>query len=86
MCAWFRDLYRSIVGFCTSLSLTLFVLRFLHSLSQDGCFPFPGLIPIVHTYLDLIKCDQQTRAVVNKYMALIEKRAKGRCLCGLDPF
>lgn len=55
------------------------LIRPLFSLARcQGCdFPFPGLIPIVHTYLDLIKCDDATRQVVNQYMLLIEKRVKG---------
>ncbi|KAG9398370.1 hypothetical protein AC1031_014706 [Aphanomyces cochlioides] len=38
---------------------------------------YPGLIPLVNAYLDHIECDDVTRALVDKYLALIAKRATG---------
>lgn len=38
---------------------------------------FPGLIPIIFTYLDVIGCDEETRSVVSGYLELIVQRAKG---------
>lgn len=39
---------------------------------------FPGLIPIVYAYLDLIKCDSITMERVQQYLELIELRARGK--------
>jgi len=38
---------------------------------------FPGLIPLVKTYLDVIECDAVTREVVERYLQLIQGRATG---------
>jgi glutamate--cysteine ligase catalytic subunit len=38
---------------------------------------FPGLIPLVHAYLDYINCDSITRQRLNQYLDLIKKRASG---------
>merc|ERR1712224_966189 len=38
---------------------------------------FPGLIPLVHAYLDYINCDTITRKRLNTYLDFIEKRANG---------
>jgi len=38
---------------------------------------FPGLIPLIHAYLDIIQIDADTRAVVNDYIDLIAQRARG---------
>jgi len=38
---------------------------------------FPGLVPIIFTYLDIIECDDETRDVVSGYLYLIVQRAKG---------
>jgi hypothetical protein len=38
---------------------------------------FPGLIALVKTYLDMIKCDEKTRHVVDGYLTLIQQRATG---------
>ncbi len=43
---------------------------------------FPGLAPLVRFYLDVIKCDAETRAVVHTYLNLIERRARGDLLTG----
>ncbi|OQR93434.1 glutamate-cysteine ligase catalytic subunit [Achlya hypogyna] len=41
-----------------------------------GCY-YPGLIPLVNAYLDHIQCDDTTRRLLDKYLALIAKRATG---------
>ncbi|KDO31647.1 hypothetical protein SPRG_03567 [Saprolegnia parasitica CBS 223.65] len=41
-----------------------------------GCY-YPGLIPLVNAYLDHINCDDTTRRLLDKYLALIAKRATG---------
>ena len=41
---------------------------------------YPGLIPLVRTYLDMIACDAQTLAVVNRYLDLLAQRATGQLL------
>ncbi|RHY35780.1 hypothetical protein DYB25_010711 [Aphanomyces astaci] len=38
---------------------------------------YPGLLPLVHAYLDHIECDDVTRRVVDRYLNLIAKRATG---------
>jgi glutamate--cysteine ligase catalytic subunit len=38
---------------------------------------FPGLIPLIHAYLDYIGCDAVTRQRLNTYMHFIEQRAIG---------
>lgn len=38
---------------------------------------FPGLIPIVHQYLDLINCPVTTRTKLDGYCELISRRASG---------
>jgi len=39
---------------------------------------FPGLIPLVHAYLDYIQCDSVTLERVSQYLDFIEKRATGQ--------
>jgi len=41
---------------------------------------FPGLIPLVRTYLDMIGCDPQTREVVDRYLNLIRGRVTGELM------
>ena len=55
----------------------------IHELTVEEIFCgkthiFPGLIPLVQSYLDLIKCDLETRAVVENYISLISGRARGK--------
>merc|ERR1711871_22056 len=38
---------------------------------------FPGLVPVVYAYLDLIKCDSLTMERVEQYLELIRRRATG---------
>lgn len=39
---------------------------------------FPGLIPLIYTYLDIIKCDPETRTLTQQYMHLIVQRVRGQ--------
>ena len=41
---------------------------------------FPGLIPLVHVYLDHINCDSVTRTRLNQYLHFIEQRATGELI------
>ena len=41
---------------------------------------YPGLIPLVRTYLDMIHCDPTTLGVVNRYLDLLAQRATGQLL------
>ena len=41
---------------------------------------FPGLIPLVRTYLDMIQCDATTLQTVDSYLQLLELRATGQLL------
>ena len=38
---------------------------------------FPGLVPLIWAYLDVIQIDPETRSVVNDYIDIVVKRAKG---------
>ena len=38
---------------------------------------FPGLVPLIYAYLELIDCDPATLERVSKYLELIRKRALG---------
>ena len=38
---------------------------------------YPGLIPLIYAYLDIIECDEVTRSVVDDYLRLIADRARG---------
>ena len=42
--------------------------------SEEG---FPGILPLVHAYLDLIECSGATRDVLNCYLDLVRLRASG---------
>ncbi|BFZ62030.1 glutamate--cysteine ligase [Saitoella coloradoensis] len=44
---------------------------------MNGKGDYPGLLPLVETYLNSINCDVETRCELNKYLALIRKRASG---------
>jgi glutamate--cysteine ligase catalytic subunit len=39
---------------------------------------YPGLIPLVYSYLDLIGCDSQTMVRVDQYLEHIKNRAEGK--------
>ena len=51
------------------------------SLSQilmgDGSADFPGLLPLISTYLDLLECDGETRSRLEVYLAHMRARAVG---------
>jgi glutamate--cysteine ligase catalytic subunit len=41
---------------------------------------FPGLIPLCEAYLDFVRCDSETRALLQKYMNFILQRAQGKMI------
>ena len=41
---------------------------------------FPGLVPLIHAYLDIIDCDSETRRVVDDYIEFICSRASGELI------
>lgn len=41
---------------------------------------FPGLIPLILTYLDIIKADDHTKAHISHYLNFVEARASGDVL------
>ena len=45
--------------------------------SDEEAESFPGILPLVHAYLDLIQCDGATRDVLNCYLDLVRLRASG---------
>lgn len=51
------------------------VLRWFCSLTQEGVFP--GLIPILNSYLENMEVDVDTRCTILNYLKLIKKRASG---------
>ena len=38
---------------------------------------FPGLIPLIYTYLDIIKCEGEARDKIQRYMHMIVQRVRG---------
>jgi len=48
------------------------------SLSEKSENNFPGLIPVVESYLDSMNVDVETRCELASYLELIKKRADGR--------
>ena len=48
--------------------------------SSDGCFP--GLIPLVESYLNSVNVDVETRCELTRYLELIRKRASGHLWTG----
>jgi len=47
-----------------------------------GKGPFPGLIPLVFAYLDVIECDAETRIAVDHYLRFVAGRATGEIMTG----
>ncbi|CAG8064787.1 unnamed protein product [Penicillium salamii] len=45
--------------------------------SLEGGAPFPGLIYLVHSMLDAVNVDSETRAVLDGYLEFVAKRASG---------
>jgi hypothetical protein len=43
---------------------------------------FPGLIPLVFAYLDVIECDAETRTAVDHYLRFVAGRATGEIMTG----
>ncbi len=43
----------------------------------DGEHGFPGLIPLVESYLDSVNVDVDTRCELARYLSLIRRRANG---------
>eukprot|EP00735_Rhodelphis_limneticus_P009061 TRINITY_DN2513_c0_g1::TRINITY_DN2513_c0_g1_i1::g.19169::m.19169 TRINITY_DN2513_c0_g1::TRINITY_DN2513_c0_g1_i1::g.19169 ORF type:complete len:771 (+),score=242.83,sp/P48506/GSH1_HUMAN/46.50/0.0,GCS/PF03074.11/2.4e-144,GCS2/PF04107.8/0.034 TRINITY_DN2513_c0_g1_i1:139-2451(+) len=41
---------------------------------------YPGLIPLIHTYLDSIGCVGKTRLLINNYLDLVRLRASGELM------
>ena len=41
---------------------------------------FPGLVPLIYAYLELIDCDPRTLERVSQYLELIRKRALGELM------
>ena len=50
------------------------------SSSEGGCFP--GLIPLVESYLNSVNIDVETRCELARYLDLIQKRANGTLWTG----
>ena len=48
----------------------------------DGSTPFPGLVPLVETYLNSINLDVETMCALARYLDLISKRADGTLWTG----
>ena len=48
--------------------------------NSDGCFP--GLIPLVESYLNSVNVDVETRCELTRYLELIRKRASGHLWTG----
>jgi glutamate--cysteine ligase catalytic subunit len=43
---------------------------------------FPGLIPLIFTYLDMIACDSESRLVVDNYLRFVASRATEESMTG----
>jgi glutamate--cysteine ligase catalytic subunit len=50
--------------------------------SMDSCIEtgFPGLIPLINSYLDSIDLDIETRCAIQKYLNFVSARASGRLI------
>ena len=46
--------------------------------TEEADYDFPGLIPLVESYLDSVNVDVQTRCELAIYLDLISRRASGR--------
>mmetsp|Transcript_101710 Transcript_101710/g.286773 ORF Transcript_101710/g.286773 Transcript_101710/m.286773 type:complete len:677 (+) Transcript_101710:65-2095(+) len=53
-----------------------YALMTIHEILM-GFETFPGLIPLCRQYLDATGCDVETKAVLDRYLLLIERRAAG---------
>jgi len=52
------------------------------SSSSSTSSSFPGLLPLVESYLDSVNVDVETRCHLARYLDLIRRRADGRCWTG----
>jgi hypothetical protein len=43
---------------------------------------FPGLVPLIFAYLDVIECDAETRTAVDHYLRFVTGRATGEIMTG----
>jgi hypothetical protein len=43
---------------------------------------FPGIVPLIFAYLDLIKCDEDTRKMIDHYIRFVTGRATGEISTG----
>uniref|UniRef100_H2YLE1 Glutamate--cysteine ligase n=1 Tax=Ciona savignyi TaxID=51511 RepID=H2YLE1_CIOSA len=50
----------------------------------NGTEDFPGLISIIHIYLNSVKIETKARSVINTYLNLISKRATGEYLTAAE--
>ena len=41
---------------------------------------FPGLVPLIHSYLESMDVDADTHCTIQQYLRLIQKRASGELL------
>ena len=53
-------------------------LTFFYGSNQAG--EFPGLIPLVRSYLDSMSVDFETRCTIGRYLDLISQRASGKLM------
>jgi len=45
-----------------------------------GEYKYPGLLPLIHIYMDTINLKQETRVVVTKYFNFLKKKASGELI------
>ena len=45
--------------------------------SLEGGAPFPGLVPLIHSLLDAVDVDSESRNILNGYLTFVAKRASG---------
>jgi len=50
--------------------------------ASESSSAFPGLLPLVESYLDSMNVDVETRCHLALYLDLIRRRADGRCWTG----
>lgn len=58
--------------------LELMTMKEIFCGKESGSTQFPGLITVVESYLEKIKCSKNTRKKVNSYLQLIKLRACGK--------
>lgn len=46
----------------------------------NGKGTFPGLVPLIHSYLSSMDVDTDTHCTIQQYLRLIQKRASGKLL------